>query len=55
MSDKTKKIIYNDRVYCVSRPEGAIVVRRNGRVAISGNCMEMRGAAEDCRCKREIS
>lgn len=29
---------YNDYVYCVTVPEGNIIVRRNGRVAITGNC-----------------
>lgn len=37
-----KKIIsYNDFVYCVSVPSTGIVVRRNGRVTISGNCIPM--------------
>jgi len=34
---------YNGRVFCVSVPKGLVLVRRNGRVAISGNCMSMRG------------
>jgi len=34
---------YNGKVYCVSVPKGLILVRRNGRPAISGNCMSMRG------------
>lgn len=29
---------YNDKVYCVTVPDGNIVVRRNGKVAIAGNC-----------------
>jgi hypothetical protein len=29
----------NERVWCVSVPLGAIVTRRNGKVAIVGNCM----------------
>ena len=29
---------YNDYVYCVSVPKGNIVTRRNGKVAITGNC-----------------
>ena len=34
---------YTGRIYCVSVPKGLILVRRNGKVAISGNCMSMRG------------
>jgi intein/homing endonuclease len=34
---------YSGRVFCVSVPKGLILVRRNGKVAISGNCMSMRG------------
>ncbi len=34
---------YRGKVYCVTVPKGLIVVRRSGRVAISGNCMSMRG------------
>jgi GTP cyclohydrolase I len=34
---------YNGKVYCVSVPSGLILVRRNGRTAICGNCMSMRG------------
>lgn len=34
---------YKGQVYCVSVPAGLILVRRNGKVAISGNCMSMRG------------
>ncbi len=32
---------YSDFVYCVSVPSTAVVVRRNGKVAISGNCLPM--------------
>lgn len=32
---------YDGQVYCVSVPSGNIVVRRNGRVAITGNCMTL--------------
>jgi GTP cyclohydrolase IA len=35
--------MYNGRVYCVSVPSTAILVRRNGRIAVCGNCMTMRG------------
>ncbi|UCH72099.1 MAG: GTP cyclohydrolase I FolE [Thermoplasmatales archaeon] len=34
---------YKGKVYCVSVPKGLVLVRRNGKVAISGNCMSMRG------------
>lgn len=29
---------FNDRVYCVQVPSGAFFVRRNGKVAVTGNC-----------------
>lgn len=32
------EVPYNDKVYCVEVPSGAIVTRRNRHVAISGNC-----------------
>lgn len=32
---------YVGRVYCVSVPSTALVVRRNGRVSVSGNCVPM--------------
>lgn len=32
---------YNGEVFCVSVPSTALVVRRNGRVAVSGNCLPM--------------
>lgn len=34
---------YDGKVYCVNVPSGFVLVRRNGRTAISGNCMSMRG------------
>ncbi len=34
---------YEGLVYCVSVPTGAVLVRRNGKTAVSGNCMTMRG------------
>lgn len=34
---------YDGMVYCVTVPSSAVVVRRNGRVAVSGNCVAMRG------------
>jgi len=36
-------IPYNGKVYCVTVPKGLLLVRRNGKLAISGNCMSMRG------------
>lgn len=35
---KDKLEVENQRVYCVTVPTGAVVVRRNGKVAICGNC-----------------
>ncbi|NQT90031.1 MAG: GTP cyclohydrolase I [Candidatus Omnitrophica bacterium] len=34
---------YTGQVYCVSVPKGLLLVRRNGRLAVCGNCMSMRG------------
>lgn len=34
---------FHDEVFCVSVPTGAILVRRNGKPIVSGNCMTMRG------------
>jgi hypothetical protein len=34
---------FEDEVFCVSVPSGAVLVRRNGRPVVSGNCMTMRG------------
>lgn len=34
---------YDGMVYCVTVPNSAVVVRRCGRVAVSGNCVSMRG------------
>jgi GTP cyclohydrolase I len=36
---------YQGKVYCANVPSGALVVRRNGQIAITGNCMESRGLA----------
>ena len=38
----TRRVDYDGMVYCVSVPSTAVAVRRNGRVAISGNCLPMR-------------
>ncbi|HET8909279.1 MAG TPA: GTP cyclohydrolase I FolE [Ktedonobacterales bacterium] len=35
--------VFDDEVFCVSVPTGAILVRRNGKPIVSGNCMTMRG------------
>jgi hypothetical protein len=37
------EVPFNDEVFCVSVPTGALLVRRNGRPIVSGNCMTMRG------------
>ena len=46
ISDSTTKtypdphnIFYSGKVYCVTVPEGNIVTRRNGKLAVTGNCM----------------
>jgi hypothetical protein len=36
---KIERVPYNGIVWCVTVPNGFIVVRRNGRVAIVGNCL----------------
>jgi len=36
-------VAFDDEVFCVSVPTGAILVRRNGKPIVSGNCMTMRG------------
>lgn len=38
-----KEVPYSGKVYCVTVPSGFVVVRRNGRIAVSGNCMSCRG------------
>jgi replicative DNA helicase Mcm len=37
---KFKRVPYNGMVYCVTVPNGTLVVRRNGKVLIAGNCGE---------------
>lgn len=32
---------YDDKVYCVTMPSGRLFVRRNGVIALSGNCHQM--------------
>lgn len=34
---KRKEVDYDGRIYCVSVPSGFIIVRRNGKVTVSGN------------------
>ncbi len=43
MVRNVKDVPYNDFIYSVTVPEGYILVRRNNKIAISGNCMSMRG------------
>ena len=38
-----QKVPFNDFVYCVSMPNSYIVVRRNGKIYVTGNCMNFRG------------
>jgi uracil-DNA glycosylase family 4 len=37
-SCKVRKVSYNGPVYCVTMPLGTVVVRRNGKVAVTGQC-----------------
>jgi len=41
-SRHTQRVPYDGMVYCVSVPSSAVVVRRSGRVSISGNCLPMK-------------
>lgn len=42
VSPKHKRSVpYDNEVFCVSVPTGAIVVRRNGKPAVCGNCLPM--------------
>jgi GTP cyclohydrolase I len=38
-----EEVDFDDEVFCVSVPTGAVLVRREGRPIVSGNCMTMRG------------
>jgi GTP cyclohydrolase I len=38
-----QSVEFDDDVFCVSVPKGALLVRRKGKPAVSGNCMTMRG------------
>ena len=35
---KVENSTYNEKVYCVSVPHGAIIIRRNGKTLVTGNC-----------------
>jgi len=41
--DHRATVSFDDDVFCVSVPTGAVLVRRNGKPIVSGNCMTMRG------------
>ncbi len=43
MVREVKEVPYNDYIYSVTVEEGFLLVRRNNKIAISGNCMSMRG------------
>ncbi len=43
MVREVKDVPYNDYIYSVTVPEGYLLVRRKNKIAISGNCMSMRG------------
>jgi len=43
MVRQVEDVPYNDYIYSVTVEEGYILVRRNNKIAISGNCMSMRG------------
>lgn len=36
-----EEVLYKGRVYCVTMPWGTVVVRRNGKVAFTGNCQNV--------------
>ena len=38
-----EEVAFDDEVFCVNVPTGALLVRREGRTVVSGNCMTMRG------------
>ncbi len=43
MVREIKDVPYNDYIYSVTVSDGFLLVRRNNKIAISGNCMSMRG------------
>lgn len=36
----SRRVMYDGRVYCATMPEGTLVVRRNGRVVVTGNSQQ---------------
>lgn len=38
-----QEVPYEGKVYCVTVPDGLVVVRRNGRMAVSGNSVHLHG------------
>lgn len=50
--ENIKSVAYDDTVYCVSVPSTALVVRRNGIVSVSGNCVPME--FQEPRCETSI-
>lgn len=40
-----EELNYDGKIYCLTVPDGNVVVRRNGRVAITGNSIHQRGYA----------
>ena len=43
MVKDVEDVPYNDYIYSITVEEGFLLVRRNNKIAISGNCMSMRG------------
>lgn len=51
---KQVEVPYRGRVYCVTVPTGAIVIRSQGKVSVTGNCMHMNfGMAVLATAKKE--
>lgn len=46
ISKSRRNVKYSDMVYCVTVPTGAIVVKRNDKIVVIGNCMACRGVME---------
>ena len=44
-----KRVKYDGMVYCATVPTGTLIVRRNGKVAVCGNCLEYGAAFFDER------
>nr|WP_243638220.1 GTP cyclohydrolase I FolE [Rubrobacter taiwanensis] len=42
-AEHLERVDFDDEVFCVSVPTGAVLVRREGLPVVSGNCMTMRG------------